>query len=149
VNVYERLTPQDRRVQIEGDGHLENLREMRRNRTRFGVLPPPPNERWTDPANLSSQALRDEAPLRQALVGASQGGSGTPHVSGVAAVARGVRPQVLLLWGFGRTPHLGLRDPAIARRLQPHRHPQALMCYLQQHEGRHDCQLPRGLRVGG
>jgi hypothetical protein len=114
VNVYGGLNPQDWRVRFEGVGHLENLREMRRNQTRFGVLPPPPNERWTEVvlqdlrgavlANLLSQTPRDEAPLRRAPADASQGGSGTPRVSGVAAVVRGVRPQVPLLWGSGRTP---------------------------------------------
>jgi hypothetical protein len=149
VNGHKELNPQDRCVQFEGDGHLENLREMRRNRTRFGFLPLPPKERCTEPANLSSQTPRDEAPLRQAPTVASQGGPGTSHVSGVAAVARGVRPQAPLLWGFGRTPYLGLCDPAIARRLRPHRHPQALMCYAQQHEGRRDCRLSRRLCGGG
>ena len=159
VNVYEGLNPQDRRVRFEGDGHLENLREMRRNQTRFGALPPPPSERWTEVflqdlrggvlANLLSQTPRDEAPLRQAPAAASHGGSWTPRVSGVGAVVRGVWLQVPLLWGFRRTPYRGPRDAATARRLRLHSQPPALMCYLQQHDRRHDCQLPRRSCDGG
>jgi hypothetical protein len=148
VNVYGGLNPLDRRVRFERVGHLENLREIRRNQTRFGVLPTPPNERWTEVvlqdllgavlANLLSQTPRIEAPLRRAPADASQGGSGTPRISEVAAVVRGVRPQVPLLWGFRRTPYRGPRDPAVARRLRFHSQPPALMCYLQQHDRRYD-----------
>jgi hypothetical protein len=115
VNLYEDINPQDRRGRFGGVGYLENLREMRRNQTRFGVLPSPPNERWTEVilqdlrggvlATLLSQTPQDEAPLRQAPADASQGDPGTPYASGVAAVVRGVRRQMPLLWGFRRAPY--------------------------------------------
>ena len=159
VNLYEDTNPQDRRGRSGGVGCLENLRVMRRNQTRFGVLPPPPNERWAEVilqdlrggvlATLLSQTPQAEAPLRQAPADASQGDPGTPRASGVAAVVRGVRPQMPLLWGFRRTPYRGPRDRAIARQLRLHSQLADIMRYLQQLDRRHDCQLPRRLCGGG
>jgi hypothetical protein len=159
VDLYEDTNPQDRRGLFGGIGNLENLREMRRNQTRFGVFPSPPNERWTEVvlqdlrggvlATLLSQTPQDRAPLCQAPSDASQGDLGTPRASGVAAVVRGVRRQMPLLWGFGSTPYRGPRDPAIARQLRFDSQPAAIMRYPQQLDKRHDCQLPRKLSGGG
>jgi hypothetical protein len=159
VNLYEDTNPQDRRGRFGGVGYLKNLREMRRNQTRFGVLPPPPNERWTEVvlqdlrggvlATLLSQTPQDEGPLCQAPADASQGDPRTPRASGVAAVVRGVRRQMPLMWGFRSTPYRGPRDPAIARQLRLHSQLAAIMRYLQQLDRRHDCQLPRRLSGGG
>src|SRR3712207_6029517 len=158
-DLYEDTNPQDRRGRFGGVEYLENLRVMRRNQTRFGVLPPPPNEGWAEvilqnlrggvPATLLSKTPQDEAPLRQEPADASQGDLGTPRASGVAAVVRGVRRQMPLLWGFGRTPFRGPRDRAIARQLRLRSQPADIMRYPQQLDGRHDCQLPRGLCGGG
>ena len=159
VDLYEDTNPQDRRARFGGIGNLENLREVRRNQTRFGVLPPPPNERWAEVilqdlrggvlATLLSQAPQDEAPLRQAPADASQGGLGTPRASGVAEVVRGVRRQMPLLWGFRRTLYREPRDPAITRQLRLHSQLAAIVRYLQQLDRRHDCQVPRRLCGGG